>query len=50
LAEVSRVLKITEGVMRHMATRRPRSHRRRRVAAAATTAPAEAGPAPQEEE
>lgn len=25
LAEVSRVLKITDGVMRHMATRRPRS-------------------------
>ena len=50
LDEVSRVLKITEGVMRHMATRRPRSHRRQRVAAAATTTPAEAAPAPQEEE
>ena len=28
LAEVSRVLKITDGVMRHMATRRPKPHRR----------------------
>jgi small subunit ribosomal protein S6 len=28
LDEVSRVLKITDGVMRHMATRRPRPHRR----------------------
>ena len=28
LDEVSRVLKITEGVMRHMATRRPMPHRR----------------------
>src|SRR5713226_5157050 len=28
LDEVSRVLKITEGVMRHMATRRPKPHRR----------------------
>ncbi len=41
LDEVSRVLKITDGVMRHMATRRPKPHRR-----AATTAvappPAEA--------
>jgi small subunit ribosomal protein S6 len=27
LDEVSRVLKITDGVMRHMATRRPRPHR-----------------------
>src|SRR5438067_5444316 len=34
LNEVSRVLKITDGVMRHMATRRPKPHRR------ATTAPA----------
>jgi len=28
LAEVSRVLKITDGVMRHLATRRPRPQRR----------------------
>ena len=38
LDEVSRVLKITDGVMRHMATRRPRPHRR---AAAPAAAPAE---------
>jgi small subunit ribosomal protein S6 len=34
LDEVSRVLKITDGVMRHMPTRRPKPHRR-----AATTRP-----------
>lgn len=28
LEEINRVLKITEGVMRHMATRRPKPHRR----------------------
>ena len=28
LDEISRVLKITDGVMRHMATRRPAQHRR----------------------
>lgn len=28
LDEISRVLKITDGVMRHLATRRPRPHRR----------------------
>ena len=44
LDEVSRVLKITDGVMRHMATRRPRPHRR--VAASAT--PAESATAPTE--
>jgi small subunit ribosomal protein S6 len=33
LDEVSRVLKITDGVMRHMATRRPKVHRRSPVAA-----------------
>jgi small subunit ribosomal protein S6 len=38
LDEVSRVLKITDGVMRHMATRRPRPHRR---AATPAAAPAE---------
>ena len=37
LDEVSRVLKITEGVMRHLATRRPAPHRR---TATATPAPA----------
>jgi small subunit ribosomal protein S6 len=37
LDEVSRVLKITDGVMRHLATRRPKPHRR--PAAAATSAP-----------
>jgi small subunit ribosomal protein S6 len=38
LDEVSRVLKITDGVMRHLATRRPMPHRR------ATGAPAGAPP------
>jgi small subunit ribosomal protein S6 len=28
LDEISRVLKITDGVMRHLATRRPKAHRR----------------------
>jgi hypothetical protein len=28
LDELSRILKITDGVMRHMATRRPAAHRR----------------------
>jgi small subunit ribosomal protein S6 len=57
LDEVSRVLKITDGVMRHMATRRPRPHRRATArplklevqapAPAAEEAPAaEAEPAP----
>ena len=40
LDEVSRVLKITDGVMRHLATRRPKEHRR------ATTAAAPAPPPP----
>ena len=44
LDEVSRVLKITDGVMRHMATRRPRPHRR----TAAAAAPAESASAPTE--
>ncbi len=44
LDEVSRVLKITDGVMRHMATRRPRPHRR----AAASATPAESATAPTE--
>ena len=38
LDEVSRVLKITDGVMRHLATRRPKLHRR------ATGAPVGAPP------
>ena len=41
LDEVSRVLKITDGVMRHMATRRPKPHRR--AAGGATPDP---GPIP----
>jgi small subunit ribosomal protein S6 len=41
LDEISRVLKITDGVMRHMATRRPRPHRRGAPAAAQEQAPAE---------
>ncbi len=41
LDEVSRVLKITDGVMRHMATRRPKPHRRAATTAAAPP-PAEA--------
>jgi len=43
LGEVSRVLKITEGVMRHMATRRPKPHRR-------LTADAAGAPPPHAEE
>jgi small subunit ribosomal protein S6 len=45
LDEVSRVLKITDGVMRHMATRRPRPHRR----ATAPTLKLEAAPVAHEE-
>jgi len=45
LDEVSRVLKITDGVMRHMATRRPRPHRR----VAAAPAPTAKSPEPTEE-
>jgi small subunit ribosomal protein S6 len=41
LDEISRVLKITDGVMRHLATRRPRTHRRGEAAAPVTEAPAE---------
>ena len=41
LDEVSRVLKITDGVMRHMATRRPRPHRRTAASPEPTEAPAE---------
>jgi small subunit ribosomal protein S6 len=41
LDEVSRVLKITDGVMRHMATRRPKPQRRGEAVAAATPTPAE---------
>src|SRR5438445_12836288 len=39
LDEISRVLKITEGVMRHLATRRPKAHRRQAPGASGTTAP-----------
>ena len=42
LDEVSRVLKITDGVMRHMATRRPKPHRRANATAATAPPPAEA--------
>jgi len=38
LDEITRVLKITDGVMRFMATRRPKAHRRRPVAAPARQA------------
>jgi small subunit ribosomal protein S6 len=48
LDEVSRVLKITDGVMRHMATRRPKPHRR--SDGATPTAEPDASPAPAEEE
>ena len=41
LDEVSRVLKITDGVMRHMATRRPKPHRRPAVGATKPPAAAE---------
>ena len=37
LDEISRVLKITDGVMRHLATRRPQPHRR--PTSTGTTAP-----------
>jgi small subunit ribosomal protein S6 len=46
LDEVSRVLKITDGVMRHLATRRPRPHRRTQAAPPATEAPAESAEEP----
>jgi small subunit ribosomal protein S6 len=45
LDEVSRVLKITDGVMRHMATRRPRPHRRTAATPPAESAPAQTEPA-----
>ena len=48
LDEVSRVLKITDGVMRHMATRRPKPHRRSDGTSA--TAEPDASPAQAEEE
>jgi len=44
LDEISRILKITDGVMRHMATRRPRPHRRGEAA----PAPAPVAEAPAE--
>jgi small subunit ribosomal protein S6 len=48
LDEVSRVLKITDGVMRHMATRRPQPHRRATAAPAGAPPPVDE-PAPAEE-
>jgi small subunit ribosomal protein S6 len=42
LDEISRVLKITDGVMRHMATRRPKPHRRPTSTGATAPPPAEA--------
>jgi small subunit ribosomal protein S6 len=48
LDEVSRVLKITEGVMRHLATRRPKLHRRQE--ARPDTREAAPEPTPLEEE
>lgn len=48
LDEISRVLKITEGVMRHLATRRPKPHRR--TEAGPDTREAAAEPASPEEE
>jgi small subunit ribosomal protein S6 len=47
LDEVSRVLKITDGVMRHLATRRPKPHRRAAAAATPSPPPAEAPAAPE---
>ena len=44
LDEIGRVLKITDGVMRHMATRRPRAHRRVETATAASAPPPEPTP------
>jgi small subunit ribosomal protein S6 len=41
LDEISRVLKITDGVMRHMATRRPKPHRRANGAATPSPPPAD---------
>ena len=41
LDEISRVLKITDGVMRHMAIRRPAQHRRATAAPAGAPPPAE---------
>ena len=48
LDEISRVLKITDGVMRHLATRRPKPHRR--TEAGPDTREAAPEPAPPEEE
>src|SRR6476660_1909075 len=44
LDEVSRVLKITDGVMRHLATRRPKAHRRVETATPASAPPPEPTP------
>ena len=52
LNEISRVLKITDGVMRHMPTRRPRPHRRRPAGRPPATSdrPVEATVPPADEE
>ena len=47
LDEVSRVLKLTDRVIRHMATRRPKPHRRANATAAQAPPPAEAAAAPE---
>ncbi len=47
LAEVSRVLKITDGVMRHMAVRLPERASRRQSAGAPQAPPEAAAPAPE---
>ncbi len=49
LDEVSRVLKITDGVMRHMATRRPAQHRRATAAPTGAPPPVDAPVAAAEE-
>jgi small subunit ribosomal protein S6 len=49
LDEISRVLKITDGVMRHMATRRPAQHRRSTAAPVGAPPPVEVPVAAAEE-
>ena len=50
LDEISRVLKITDGVMRHMAVRQVQGSRPQAVSASASAAPVEREPAVQEAE
>jgi small subunit ribosomal protein S6 len=47
LDEVSRRLKITDGVMRHLATRRPAQHRRPKATGTTAPPPAEVAVAPE---